>query len=122
MAIAVSSAQSLASRLMDLVARLAARASAPTWSTPGSPCSTCRSAASDVATSDGHARSVIAWGACSMATARRYLTARSTASLAAFATAKPGLSTVLMMCSRWSNGANALFIALTVSHSTSDQP
>src|SRR5580693_3404205 len=47
---------------------------------------------------------------------------RTTASLAALAIAKPGLITVLMMCSRWSKGANALFIALMVSHSKSGQP
>ena len=52
-ATAVSSAHSLASRLMDRVARVAARWAAPTWSTPGSPCSSWRSAASEVATSAG---------------------------------------------------------------------
>ena len=43
-------------------------------------------------------------------------------SRAARATAKPGLMTVLMIDSRSSKGANALFIALMVSHSMSDQP
>ena len=46
----------------------------------------------------------------------------TTASLIARAVAKPGLITVLMRCSRSSKPANALFIALTVSHSMSDQP
>jgi len=45
-----------------------------------------------------------------------------TASLIARAVAKPGLITVLIRCSRSSNPANALFIALTVSHSMSVQP
>src|SRR6202042_2977146 len=67
--IEASSAHSLASRLMDLVARLAARASAPTWSTPGSPCSTCRSAASEVATSVSQGRSAMAGGAWPVPTA-----------------------------------------------------
>src|SRR5215471_12894964 len=44
---AISSAQSFASRLIDLVAKAAARACAPVWSTPGRPCSARRSAASD---------------------------------------------------------------------------
>src|ERR1035438_3702714 len=47
---------------------------------------------------------------------------RTTASLAARAVANPGLMTVLMIRSRWSKWANALFIALIVSHSMSDQP
>ncbi len=40
----------------------------------------------------------------------------------AIAEAKPGLITVLISASRSSNGANALFIALIVSHCTSDKP
>src|SRR5262249_2422361 len=44
---AISRAHSLDSRLMDLVASAAARSCAPTWSTPGSPCSARRSAASE---------------------------------------------------------------------------
>src|SRR5215472_12591530 len=44
---AMSRAHSLASRLIDLVASAAARSCAPTWSTPGSPCSARRSAASE---------------------------------------------------------------------------
>src|SRR3984957_741778 len=52
---AVSSAQSLASFLMDRVARAAARWAAPTWSTPGRPCSSWRSAASEVAPSASRA-------------------------------------------------------------------
>src|SRR5499427_1867055 len=47
---AVSSAHSLASRLIERVARDAARSCAPTWSTPGRPCRICRSAASEPAT------------------------------------------------------------------------
>src|SRR5215468_1698807 len=47
---AVSSAHSLASRLIERVARDAARSCAPTWSTPGRPCRICRSAASEAAT------------------------------------------------------------------------
>jgi len=39
MAIAVSMAQALDVVLMERVPSAAARASAPTWSTPGSPCS-----------------------------------------------------------------------------------
>jgi hypothetical protein len=46
----------------------------------------------------------------------------TTASLMARAVANPGLITVLMRRSRSSKPANALFIALTVSHSISDQP
>src|ERR1700722_3600141 len=46
----------------------------------------------------------------------------TTASLIARAVANPGLMTVLMRCSRSSKPANALFIAFTVSHSTSGQP
>ena len=46
----------------------------------------------------------------------------TTASLRARAVAKPGLMTVLISRSRSSKLANALFIALIVSHSTSDQP
>ena len=46
----------------------------------------------------------------------------TTASLSARAVAKPGLMTVLIKRRRSSNPANALFIALMVSHSTSDQP
>jgi len=42
--------------------------------------------------------------------------------LVARAVAKPGLMTVLISRRRSSNGANALFIALSVSHSMSDQP
>jgi hypothetical protein len=42
--------------------------------------------------------------------------------LAARAVANPGLMTVLISRSRSSNGANALFIALSVSHSMSDHP
>ena len=44
---AMSSAHSLASFLIDRVASAAARSAAPTWSTPGRPCSTWRSAASE---------------------------------------------------------------------------
>ena len=44
------------------------------------------------------------------------------APLAALATANPGLMIVLMIASRSSNGANALFIALIVSHWRSAQP
>src|SRR5215467_2268070 len=40
----------------------------------------------------------------------------------AIAAANPGLITVLISASRSSKGANALFIALIVSHCTSDQP
>src|SRR5215469_11716645 len=47
---AISSAHSLASRLIERVARDAARSCAPTWSTPGRPCRICRSAASEPAT------------------------------------------------------------------------
>src|SRR5215472_3975615 len=47
---------------------------------------------------------------------------RTTESLAARAVAKPGLMIVLMIRSRSSKGAKALFIALIVSHSISDQP
>src|SRR5215813_5578233 len=47
---AVSSAHSLASRLIERVARDAARSCAPTWSTPGRPCRICRSAASEPTT------------------------------------------------------------------------
>src|ERR1700722_8086751 len=49
MRMARSRAAILASFLMDRVARAAARSRAPTSSTPGSPCSTWRSAASDAA-------------------------------------------------------------------------
>src|SRR3954453_7264486 len=49
--IAVSIAQALAVVLMDRVPSTAARASAPTWSTPGSPCRKARNAESDRATS-----------------------------------------------------------------------
>ena len=42
----------LAVVLMDRVASIAARASAPTWSTPGNPCRNARSVASDLVTSD----------------------------------------------------------------------
>jgi hypothetical protein len=85
-------AHSFASRLIDLVARAAARASAPTWSMPGSPCRTCLSAASEdgrVAMPDGSAFSVprVFGGpsatACerdSMFTSRRYLAAPDPAS------------------------------------------
>ena len=45
---AMVSAHSLASFLMDRVARLAARSAVATWSTPGRPSSTCRSAASEI--------------------------------------------------------------------------
>src|ERR1017187_10458902 len=52
MRIAASSAHSLASRLIDLVARAAARSAAPTWSTPGKPCRIWRSAASEATMAD----------------------------------------------------------------------
>ena len=116
MRIAMSSACILASRLIDLVASPAARASVATWSTPGSPCSTWRSAASEVATSDSHRRSV----ATSFTPAPPPSPAPPPAH--GLTAAKPGLITVLMIFSRSSNGANALFIALIVSHSMSPQP
>src|SRR5215475_6208807 len=47
---AISSAHSLAPRLIERVARDAARSCAPTWSTPGRPCRICRSAASEPTT------------------------------------------------------------------------
>src|SRR5215471_4472386 len=47
---AISSAHSLASRLIERVARAAARSCAPTWSTPGRPCRIWRSAASEPTT------------------------------------------------------------------------
>ena len=47
---------------------------------------------------------------------------RTTESLAARAVANPGLITVLMIRSRSSKWPKALFIALIVSHSMSDQP
>src|SRR5262249_24682544 len=47
---AVSSAHSLAPRLIERVARDAARSCAPTWTTPGRPCRICRSAASEPVT------------------------------------------------------------------------
>ena len=50
--IARSRANSLAVVLMDRVPRAAARASAPTWSTPGSPCRKRRRDASDWVTSE----------------------------------------------------------------------
>ena len=46
-----SMAYALAVVLIDRVPRVAARASAPTWSTPGSPCRKRRSEASDAVTS-----------------------------------------------------------------------
>src|SRR3954465_8612613 len=49
--IAVSIAQALAVVLIERVASTAVRASAPTWSTPGSPCRKARNAESDRATS-----------------------------------------------------------------------
>src|SRR4051812_6207261 len=49
--IAVSIAQALAVVLIDRVPSTAARASAPTWSTPGSPCRKARNAESDRVTS-----------------------------------------------------------------------
>ncbi len=48
--------------------------------------------------------------------------AGSTEWLIARAVAKPGFMTVLMICSRSSKPANAHYIALIVSHSTSGQP
>ena len=146
---AISSAQSLASRLIDRVARAAARACAPVWSTPGSPCSARRSAASESTAplpgaggTGTPARAVSVTGA-----GRRdrgaghdvggragvpvigghtgYLPSpgiRTTESLAARAVAKPGLMTVLMIRIRSSKWPKALFIALIVSHSMSDQP
>ena len=51
MEMAVSIAHALAVVLIDRVDRAAARASAPTWSTPGSPCRNRRRAASEEATS-----------------------------------------------------------------------
>src|SRR5262249_10248543 len=48
---AASSAHSLASRLIDLVARASALTCTPTWSTPGRPRSNWRSAASEATTS-----------------------------------------------------------------------
>ena len=121
----MSSAHSLASRLMDLVARAAARSCAPTWSTPGSPCSARRSAASEVSAplvpGTGGAVTPVSTapdgpppvgladpGAAVPCTVvagrhRRYLLrpgSRTTESLAARAVANPGLITVLMMCSR----------------------
>jgi hypothetical protein len=51
MLIAVSMAQALAVVLMLRVASAAARASAPTWSTPGSPCRKRRSEAPSLITS-----------------------------------------------------------------------
>jgi hypothetical protein len=47
MATARSSAQALAEVLIERVASVAARASAPTWSTPGRPCRKRASAASE---------------------------------------------------------------------------
>ena len=46
-------AQRLASVLIERVDRAAARASAPTWSTPGNPCRNRRNAESELATSVG---------------------------------------------------------------------
>ena len=40
----------------------------------------------------------------------------------AIAEANPGLITVLISARRSSNGANAIFIALIVSHCTADNP
>src|SRR3954453_10650871 len=62
----VSSAQRLASFLIERVARPAARASAPTWSTPGRPCRNRRSVESDAVAA---ARSLIPSGATNGATA-----------------------------------------------------
>jgi len=145
----MSSAQSLASRLIDRVASAAARACAPVWSTPGSPCSARRSAASESTAplpgaggtgTPARAVSVMAPGAWTVVpdtTSTPGLGLRSSAgipgyiprpgirtteSLAARAVAKPGLMIVLMIRSRSSNCAKALFIALIVSHSISDQP
>src|SRR6186713_1106884 len=49
--IAVSIAHALADVLIERVPRTAARASAPTWSTPGNPCRNARRVASEWATS-----------------------------------------------------------------------
>ena len=145
----MSKAQSLASRLIDRVAKAAARACAPVWSTPGSPCSARRSAASDSTAPlpgaggtgmPARTVSVTAPGAGtvvpdttsapgralrSSAAIPGYLPSpgiRTTESLAARAVAKPGLMIVLMIRSRSSKCPKALFIALIVSHSMSDQP
>ncbi len=134
---------------MDRVARAAARACAPVWSTPGRPCSARRSAASESTAplpgaggtgTPASAVSVTAPGAGTAVPATTsapgrafwalagipgYLPApgiRTTESLAARAVAKPGLMIVLMIRSRSSKWPKALFIALIVSHSMSDQP
>ena len=137
---AISSAHSLASRLMERVARAAARSCAPTWSTPGRPCRICRSAASEPTTP----APVIPAARCRRVPGARHPGRddagrsrhdvgvhsrpapapgiQTTESLAARAVANPGLISVLMIRSRSSKCPNALFIALIVSHSMSDQP
>ena len=59
MRMARSSANRLAVVLIERVASVAARASAPTWSTPGSPWRKRRSAASDAVTSASDGAEVV---------------------------------------------------------------
>jgi hypothetical protein len=58
MLIARSSAYCFAVVLIERVPSVAARASAPTWSTPGRPCRNRRSRSSDEVTSDSVSSSV----------------------------------------------------------------
>src|ERR1700685_61718 len=76
-----SRAAILASFLMDRVARAAARSRAPTSSTPGSPCSTWRSAASEAAP-PGRATSAMAPASPLLGVTVLWVTTSSTLTLA----------------------------------------